>query len=72
MFKLSKNKAEMAVLSLLGLSVVESPYVPISAPPFKKKATFHPPHPPKKNIGLNFQNELIIGYELHEIMLLKK
>lgn len=47
----------MAVLSLFGLSMVESPYVPISAPPFKKKQT---PllTPQKKDISLNFQDKL--------------
>lgn len=54
MFKLSKNKAEMAVLSLLGLSMVGSPYAPISAPPFKKIQ----PLPTLPKESLNFQDKL--------------
>lgn len=66
MFKLPKPKIEMAVLSLLHLSMVEHPYIPISALPFNKKPL---PTLPKKPISaLTFKTKF--GYEPHEMKLL--
>lgn len=52
MFKCYKDKAKMATLSLLGLSMLASPYVSISAPSLKqtnkKKQHHHFPYPQKE------------------------